>query len=545
MEYKNLKKRQLVNETDSESCDENESYINTAYRRKRRLNVPSISESEETDDVNVQSTNPSNITWTSKKFKPIIHDFTQQQSGIQTNISSSWEFLQYFQLFVSEELVEFIVEKTNNYWRQINPNDLTAGTDLDELYCFFAVSLLMTRNTKLSLDEYWSKNRLLRSDIFGEITSRDRYKLLLRMLHFADDHESNSDRLWRIREVINRLRRSFSDAFYPYQNLFIDESLLLYKGRLSFKQFIPSKRNRFGIKSFVLCDCKTGYVQDFIFYSGSGTISPQYADIGISGNIVMSLMEPYLHKGHTLYVDNWYTSPALFNCLHMNATNACGTVRKRRHGMSRIEKKLKEGEVIFLSSDNLLAMKWKDKKDVYMLSTMHTEEFVSMPKHSRKEEMVQKPSCVCDYNKFMGIVDKTDMVISTIGSMCKSMKWFKKYFFHMIDLCLWNACCLYKLKTGAPISMAQFYLKLIEQILTKYHKTRTRHSTNCGSNNELRLIGKHFPTPYTSSGKNKLRRCVVCSKNNKRRESRYQCDECDVGLCVYPCFKIYHTQTYY
>lgn len=89
----------------------------------------------------------------------------------------------------------------------------------------------------------------------------------------------------------------------------------------------------------------------------------------------------------------------------MNTTNACDTVRKRRHGIPRIEKKLKEGEVTFLSSDNLLVMKWKDKKDVYMLSTMHTEEFVNVPKRYRKKKIVQKPSCVCDYNKFMRIVD--------------------------------------------------------------------------------------------------------------------------------------------
>ncbi|KAL2743815.1 piggyBac transposable element-derived protein 4-like, partial [Vespula maculifrons] len=36
-----------------------------------------------------------------------------------------------------------------------------------------------------------------------------------------------------------------------------------------------------------------------------------------------------LHKNHTLYVDNWYTSPAVFILLHKNGTNACETVRKR------------------------------------------------------------------------------------------------------------------------------------------------------------------------------------------------------------------------
>lgn len=542
MEYNS---RKQVSESDSDSYDENESYINAPLRKKKRLNLLSTSESDETEDVNLQSINPEDIRWTPQNCGLTIHDFTRQQSGIQIDISYSWKILQFFELFVSEELIDFIVEKTNNQWRRRNNGNPEDVRDTGELYCFIAVCLLMSRNKKLSIDEYWSKNELLRSDIFCKIMSRDRYKQLLKTLHFADDHECNSDRLWKIREIINRLRKSFANAFYPYQNLCIDESMLLFKGRLSFKQFIPAKRSRFGIKSFVLCDCKSGYIQDFIVYNGSNTIHSKYANIGKSGNVVMALLEPYLNKGHTLFVDNWYTSPTLFKLLHMKATNACGTVNKRRKGMPRMMEKLEKGQVCCRYSRNLLAMKWMDKKEVFMLSTMHSDEYVSVPKRSRKEEIVRKPACVHDYNSFMGAVDNTDMVLSTINSTRKSTKWYKKYFMHMIDMCIWNAHCLYKLKTGVTISMAKFHLKLIEQLLEKYQKSTERHSFNTSLNsistNSARLIERHFPTLYTSEGKNKVRRCAVCSKNNRRRESRYECKECNVGLCICPCFKIFHT----
>lgn len=105
---------------------------------------------------------------------------------------------------------------------------------------------------------------------------------------------------------------------------------MLFKGRLSFKQFIPAKRNRFGIKSFVLCDCLTGYILNFIVYTGKTTISNGQSndDLGKSGNVVMTLLEPYLEQGHTVFVDNWYASPALFTKLENHKTNACGTVKK-------------------------------------------------------------------------------------------------------------------------------------------------------------------------------------------------------------------------
>jgi len=161
--------------------------------------------------------------------------------------------------------VQFIVNETNDYWLKKNNNNMKDGeaTTLSEIYCFFAVSFLMTRNKKLSLGEYWSVDKLLRSDIFGEIMPRDRYFKLLSMLHFSQDITSTNDKLYKIRNVIDMLRKNFSQLFYPYQKLFIDESLLLYKERLSFKQYIPSKRSRFGIKSFILCDCRTGFARPY------------------------------------------------------------------------------------------------------------------------------------------------------------------------------------------------------------------------------------------------------------------------------------------
>jgi hypothetical protein len=110
-------------------------------------------------------------------------------------------------------------------------------------------------------------------------------------------------------------------------------------------------------------------------------------DIGKSEAIVLSLLKPYLEKGHSVYVDTWYSIGILilFDLFYKNATNACGThtVRKRRKGMPRIEERLKKGKTFFRSSNNLLAMKWIDKKEVYMLLTMHTAEFAEVTKLSK------------------------------------------------------------------------------------------------------------------------------------------------------------------
>ncbi|KAI4473362.1 hypothetical protein M0804_015378 [Polistes exclamans] len=459
---------------DSDSDSDLENQINVIPRRNRRA-IYSTSELEieqtETQDDNSE-------VWTSKTFVPNIHQFAVADSGIKKNINRSAKILDFFQLLLSEELVELIARER----------------------------------------EYWSKDKLLRSDIFGELMTRDRYFKLLQMLHFTDDVNHSNDRLYKIRNVVEMLRKSFNEVFQPFQRLCIDESLLLYKGRLSFKQYIPLKRSRCGIKSFILSDCNTGFVQDLIIYAGSSTtVDSENASTGKSGAIVETLMKPHLGKGHTLYVDNWYASPALFKFLYNNGTNACGIVIKRRKGMPKFDKRLKKGEAEFRSCDNLIVLKWMDK-EVYMISTMHTAQFKTLITHGGAK-VIHKPVCVLDYNNSMGAVDKADMVISTVNSTHKSLKWYRKFFFHLVDICVWNAYCLYKHKTKQPISMAKFHLQLIKEILEKYHENISRPHT-IGNNNPLRLIERHFPSVYKAPGNKPRTRCVVCRANNRRRETR-------------------------
>ena len=291
---------------------------------------------------------------------------------------------------------------------------------LSEIYNFFVIRLLMSRIKKIHFSEYWTKDQFLRTDVFGKIMSRDRYAFLLRNLYFSKVQLRSSNRLTKIKEFCDKLCSSFDNCFIPFRNLCIDENLLLYKGRLSFKQYIPSKRNRFGIKTFVLCDCKTGFVLNVVVYAGSNSdiTKINYKYLGKSAEVVLTLLKSYLGKGHTLFVDNWYTSPTLFSYLYNNKTNACGTVKPRRRNMPIMKEKLKNGEMCFRSSSNMIAVKWEDKREVYMLSTCHSVDYINTKKvNYQTREIIQKPSCIVDYTANMCAVDNRDKVISSVQSI--------------------------------------------------------------------------------------------------------------------------------
>lgn len=123
-----------------------------------------------------------------------------------------------------------------------------------------------------------------------------------------------------------------------------------------------------------------------------------------------------------MFVDNWYTNPALFAYLDDNTINACGIVKSRKD-MPIMNEKLKTGEIYFRSSPNMLALKWQDKREVYMLTTCHSANFVNTKKiNYRTKQIIQKPFCIVDYTANIGAIDNRDKVISNVESARKSTK---------------------------------------------------------------------------------------------------------------------------
>lgn len=57
----------------------------------------------------------------------------------------------------------------------------------------------------------------------------------------------------------------------------------------------------------------------------------------------------------------------------------------------------------------------------------------------------------------------------------------------------------------------------------------------------------HIPKriPRTRKKAFPTRRCCICYRKGKRKESRFYCEVCNVGLCLSPCFKLFHANMDY
>ena len=76
---------------------------------------------------------------------------------------------------------------------------------------------------------------------------------------------------FRFKVVLDILIQRFKSFYVPKQNVSIDESLLLWKGRQKWKRYIPLKRARFGIESYISAESDTGYVWDLLIYTEKKT----------------------------------------------------------------------------------------------------------------------------------------------------------------------------------------------------------------------------------------------------------------------------------
>lgn len=112
-------------------------------------------------------------------------------------------------------------------------------------------------SNRLNLEEVWDSNGF-GVEKYRMVMNLRRLKFLIRCIRFDDSTTRNEcreiDNLAAIHAVfVQNCKRSYSLG----ENVTVDEKLEVVRGRCRFKQYIPSKPARYGIKIFALCDAKT------------------------------------------------------------------------------------------------------------------------------------------------------------------------------------------------------------------------------------------------------------------------------------------------
>jgi hypothetical protein len=201
------------------------------------------------------------------------------------------------------------------------------------------------------------------------------------------------------------------------------------------------------------------------------------------------------------------------------------------------ESKLQRGEVIAQHSGPVCVLRWRDKKHVTMISTYHAAELQTVVKGVKEK---QQPVCVIHYNQHMGGADKKDQLLQMYLVERKRMnKWYMNLFRRLLNATVLNARVVYRQNIGQNIDHLTFRIQLVEGLLVKYSVQCRVPGHHDGDNTIKRLMECHFPRKIPPKEKKckPTRWCVVCSKHNKRRETVYYCQDCDIALCIDGCLR--------
>ena len=316
--------------------------------------------------------------------------FTNLPAGYNPSLPTFDSPMESFMSFIDDEIVESLVFWTNERAEQYfesRVNTIVNGikwkpVDIDTMYIFLALVMNMGVVREPEISNYWSKHPQYGGPaIFNsKVMSRNYFMNILKFIRFSSvDQVNKKDQRTRIEPFLELLREKCKNNVNPGEHIAVDEALILWKGRLKFRQFIKTKRSRFGIKVFLACpgDKKYyGYSWDFQVYYGKQsnfkTDQSRAADppLSITEEIVVKMLSELLGCGVHVITDNWYTSLRLANFLLQHETDITGIVNPQR-GPAKV---LRDAPVTlkgsqFARKGDVLITKYQDRKTIYALTT--------------------------------------------------------------------------------------------------------------------------------------------------------------------------------
>ena len=491
-----------------------------------------------------------------------IPDFTKRR-GVLVD-TTDFDPHDYFKLFFPDSIFELMSNETNRYAERFfdSPAEFEAHsrfhqwkpTTKDEMKGFVALQIEMGMNWRYDYKLHWS-TRDVSPGGFGRVMSRDRFVLLQSFVHFCDN-EKQVDRgqagynpLFKVQQLLDLTLPTYQLCYQPGRDLSIDESMVKYKGRLFFRQYMPAKPTKYGIKDFVLAEANTGYCLNVITYTGKDTFSRQ--DCPLTSQVVLQLLDGFDNAGHIVYMDNFYSSPDLFVQLQRKGIGACGTACINRRNMPQQLKpenlKLKCGDdPIFMRSDNIVAVAWQDVKRVTCLSTVHTNntcDKIIRQKGNPAGRMLDKPVLVEEYNAKMGGVDQLDQMLVSYAYPHKSTKWYHAMYHRVQEIALTNGFIIYKQDhPDSRMTAAQFREAVVDGLRAEYVPVQLpRRGRPSKDEPPKRLTERHFPVVYDD--KKYKPDCEVCSNRleHRRHQCNTYCKQCQKPMHATGCFERYHT----
>lgn len=470
------------------------------------------------------------------------HNIVVEQPGPQGAAREVSSPLESWLLFMDLEMLQHIADCTNikiasmqiNYQRERD----CGQTNLIELKALFGVMYIigLHKSSHVSIDDIWITDGT-GLDFCRAVISKQRFQFLLRVLRFDDIHtriERNvTDKLAPIRWLYEAFIKNCEQYYRNNEHVTIDEMLESFRGSCRFRQYMPSKPAKYGIKLFSLVDAVTFYTKKLEIYVGKQPEGPFYQDTSTNA-LVKRLIAPISGTGRNVTMDNWFTSiPLSKELLKDHNLTVVGTVRKNK---SEIPSEFKQNGMEVYStifgyqpSSTMLSYCPKKKKVVILLSTMHHDGLID---ESTRKKL---PEIISFYNKTKGGVDVVDKLIGTYSVARVCQRWPLRLLFTFLDVGALNAHIILDTANHSHNMQRKIFLKTLAFALCA-PQLQSR-ATILSLPRELKQCIRRFAPPLQDQppdDNNELvpmrKRCIHCPRQTDRKFKPI-CHFCKGNIC--------------
>lgn len=520
--------------------------------------VPTVvnSDDEETDIFD----GPSRYTYSKNRYKwskipPTTgrtrsHNIIVHLPGLKGAARNCVEKTPYsfWNLLIDDDIINIIVECTNEKISELsfsygNTASFVEHTNFLEIKALFGLLYLTSvfKSNHEDVEGLFANDGTGR-DIFRATMSVKRFLFLLAALRFdsvATRNERLNDKLRYISEVFNRFIENCKKCYIPGDCLTVDEMLVGFRGRCSFRVYIKSKPNKYGLKVMCLCDSKTHYLLNAFIYAGKME-APNPQKLSVPTLSVLNLIDPIKNTGRNITGDNWFTSIELVDKLLAQKLTYVGTVRKNKKEIpSYIIPDKKDApcssKFVFTSSKTMVSSVTKQNRYVLLLSSMH---------HDNKiDDISKKPDIVHFYNSTKSGVDSLDQKCSAYNTGRRTRRWPCAMWYAIMNIASVNSFTLFQAGTDSNMTRRQFTLTLGRSMLEAHMQRRLTQSRLPREipiiiRKILKLDDESVPptteprvvTQRQQETSRKRRRCYICPSSTDNKYSTV-CDTCQNPVC--------------
>ncbi|XP_005753281.1 piggyBac transposable element-derived protein 4-like [Pundamilia nyererei] len=339
------------------------------------------------------------------------------------------------------------------------------------------------------------------------------------------------DKLAPVRAVWDEWCRRLPLMYRPGPEVTVDERLVPFRGRCPFRQYMPSKPARYGIKIWVACDARSSYAWKMQMYAGKpdklDKLGP--TEKNLAARVVMDLTEG-LAPGRNVTCDNFFMSQQARDLQRAALRQEQGCRLRRGRGAP-------DGW-----SPNAVVLSYVAKKNKNVLLLTTSPRYVG-PSGSLLEPSSNpgggggpaKPSMVLHYNHTKGGVDNLDKVVGTYSCRRKTSRWPMALFHNMVDVAAYNAFVLWReihpdWMSGKLNKRRLFLEHLGKALVLPMLEARRRRGTR-GRRQEgeaFSALDSRCDEPRETPVKRQ--RCRVCPRS-KDVKTKIVCFACRVHVC--------------